>query len=153
MNRKEAFHFGFLARCVEEGLSPAETQGRIKAAHILCDMTEKQAGGTAHAIGGVGGGTLGSAYGPMGAIIGSVFGAHPVKASLGGLGLAALTGAGGGYLTGKASQPELEPPEERKERELAEAYRRYARAAERETARRTKRQQRPKSAPRQPSLI
>jgi hypothetical protein len=30
MTSEEAFQFGFLARCVEEGLSPEETQARVE---------------------------------------------------------------------------------------------------------------------------
>ena len=40
MTPKEAFRFGFLARCVEEGLSSAQTQQIIKRAFALSDVAK-----------------------------------------------------------------------------------------------------------------
>ncbi len=38
MTDREQFKIGFLARCVEEGLTPAQTRERIKAAGVLGDV-------------------------------------------------------------------------------------------------------------------
>lgn len=40
MTPKEAFRFGFLARCAEEGLSSAQTQQLIKQASALGDIAQ-----------------------------------------------------------------------------------------------------------------
>lgn len=112
LTQKEAFTFGFLTRCVEEGLSPDEIDERVKFAHAM----EKAAdGGWGDVVKGLGS----SAWGLLG--IG-------LPAAAAGL------GAGGGYLAAKMRGETDLSPEDVKRQELINAYRRAAQQARTEAS-------------------
>lgn len=98
MTPQEAFKFGFLLRCAEEGLSPDEIADRIRLG------ITKQA--------------------DIGKILGGVVSGGTNLAALGLAGSAAL-GAGGGYMAAKLTEPDADPAEA-KTQELISAYRLYA---------------------------
>lgn len=102
MQPREAFKIGFLARCVEEGLSPEETHARAKTA---ADCFAKQAGlkDTVDAVKGVG-----------------------VPLALLAAGAPILTGGGAAYFVNKATDTDATDVQEIKDKELADTYRRMA---------------------------
>lgn len=108
MTPQEAFKFGFLLRCAEEGLSPDEIADRVQFG--LAKQAE------------------------LGKIVGGI--ASGVT-NLGLLGLAgsAGIGAGGGYMAAKLTEPDADPAEA-KQQEMITAYRLYAEEMARNTKRR-----------------
>ena len=124
---KQAFNFGFLSRCAEEGLTTEQSRDRIKLAHFVLDR-EKAATGSV-----------------IGDILGKIHGA-----GMGGLALSGLAGAGIGYGLGNMGRG-MRDPKELKMEELADAYRQHAERARRATERRRRR--RNVSAPRAPRLV
>lgn len=107
MTNREAFRFGFLLRCAEEGLNPDQTQQRVKQAFY----------GAAKDLGS----TLWGGLKTMGGL-----------GIAGGVGV----GAAGGYLAAKATEPDADP-EEAKLQELVATYRLYADNARRKALHRT----------------
>ena len=121
LTAKEQFRLGFLTRCAEEGLTPAEVKQRVKAAWPTPPWRE--AGEAAKSLAGL--------Y---------------LKAPflIGGLGLSAATlgGAGLGYGAAKLSEENTDP-DEAKQQELIAAYRRHSERARRLAARQQHRRPRP----------
>jgi len=114
LTARQAFQFGFLLKCAEDGLSPAQIEERLDAA------LEKQAFGE----------TIGKAV--------------DLAAGMGGLGLAAggLGGAGLGYMLGSATEPTVDA-DEIKKRELISVLQQYTERAKRHAAPITYRQPQP----------
>jgi hypothetical protein len=104
MTDREAFKFGFLLRCADEHLSPEQIRERVKLAY-------GPALGAAATAGKLGLGALGL-----------------------GIPLAALGGAGVGYVGAKITDPPVDPDEAKKQ-ELIAAYRQQADRARRTAAR------------------
>lgn len=123
MSPRQLFKFGFLLRCADEGLTPAQTQLRIAA------CLEKVAAD-------------GSGWGHMLADAGLGLGAL-------GLAGAGAGGAGLGYMAARMTEPQADP-ETAKQQELIAAYKQYADHARRLAARRT---YRPSSTPNSPRLL
>lgn len=115
MDAAQQFKFGFLLRCADEGLTPAETQARIDRGLAL--MKEATWTGAATAAG-----MLGLAV-PMAG--------------------ATLAGAGAGTMAAKLTEPSISP-EDVKAEELIAAYRQYADYARRANAARRYRQSMPR---------
>lgn len=111
MTAQEAFKFGFLLRCAEEGLTQAEICARIKVAQQ----------------GAPGLGTIGTL---------ASTGLHGLKslALLGLVGSAGL-GAGTGYAAARMTEPDSDP-EEAKLQETISTYQLFADAARRNAQRR-----------------
>lgn len=111
MNQDEAFKLGFLSRCLEEGLSPAETN---QLAKLSSDYFEKQA----------------SAASSVGSVLGSALsGASNLAGPALALGLAAPPALGGisAYFYNKALDTDSnDAVDEIKKQELVETYRRMA---------------------------
>jgi len=127
LDQRQAFKFGFLLRCADEGLTPEQTQVRVKEA---CDRLEQIK--TANVLGGIGG-----------------IGKFLMNAGLLGLGGSAALGAAGG--AGLASLMEEDAdPEDVKRQELAAAYQQQAERIRRSMASHS---YRPSTAPRKPSLV
>lgn len=117
---QEAFKLGFIARCVEEGLTPEQTQALAKRAN---DLLVKQAG----IIDSVGSG--------IGSGIGSVLnGVSSLGLPLMGAALAAppAIGAAAAYLKNKATDVDGVEVEEAKKRELIDTYNRMAEQMDRQ---------------------
>jgi len=105
MHPKEAFKIGFLARCVEEGLSPEETHSRVKAASAC--FTKRASGfGLKDTVDAFKGVTI------------------PTALALGGLPI--LAGGGAAYFANKATDTDATDIKEIKDKELTETYRRMA---------------------------
>lgn len=103
---REAFRIGFLKRCVDDGLTPAETRDRVeKAAAFL----EKQATGPVELAGGALNKMLGSAM-------------------TYGIALPVAAGVGGGYLANKLTEDDLDEDDVRKQ-ELIDELRHWTRRA------------------------
>lgn len=113
MTNEEAYKFGFLMRCAEEGLSQDQITERIKQASL-----NKTAGIGSEILGGV------KAFGGKGVdLAGRLFGS---LLSLGKIGLIAgppVAGMAGGYVLGKARSDDFDP-EEAKQQELIAEYQR-----------------------------
>jgi hypothetical protein len=120
MTDLEAFKFGFLLRCADEGLTAEQVQARIKLA-----------AGPAVAAAATGAG-LGLAKPALG-LTKNLAG---LSMLLGGAGLAGAAGlgAGGGYLAAKATEPDMDA-EDAKMQELIAAYRQQADQARRTASR------------------
>jgi hypothetical protein len=120
LTTQEAFKFGFHARCVEEGLSPEETQVRIK---LACEF-QKHADGSQAA-----------------ARLATEVPKFLMNLGLWGYPAAMLGGAGAGYMAANNpfTSPRIATAEERKEQELIQAYQRHADEARQATARRKRR--------------
>lgn len=106
LTQRQAFKFGFLMRCADEGLTAEETLERVKTAAALAhgEPLIKEA-------------LIPEALNIL------------YKGGLLGLAGGALAGAGGGYMLAKATDKEVDP-EEQKVNELIAAYRRNAARAE-----------------------
>ena len=102
MMTKEAFKIGFLMRCAEEGLSPQETEQRIKQANA---MTKEAVFG--EAVGTAGKGLMN--------LVNSL--------KWGTLVIPPVTGAFGGYMLAKAKNDSFDIEEAKKDEELSEYYR------------------------------
>ena len=124
LTARQSFKFGFLLQCAEAGLTPTQIEAAL-------DGIIKTAGGK----GGIGG-------------------TVDLMLNAGGLGLAAagLAGAGGGYMLGRMTEPEIDP-EEIKKRELIAVLNQYASQAKRNTDRVAYRQPTPTAAPAMPELF
>lgn len=141
LSPREAFTFGFLLRCADEGLDPDETRGRIKlAADYLrniqgFDFTKESSQLLGHALSG-GGKAIG--------------GLASLAKSLGIVGLlgSGATGLAGGYLAGKVTDKEVDP-DEIKQQELIAAYQQEADRIRRASKLRAYRNQ--QASPRRPS--
>lgn len=109
----QMFKAGFLLRCADEGLSEAETAGRMQAAHQLTLQCEKQ----------------GLFEGAATALTGLI-------KNLGLLGIVAggLAGGAGGYAVGSAMADPAQP-EDVKRQELIAAYQQHADRIRRQGAR------------------
>lgn len=103
---RQSFKFGFLLKCAEAGLTPAQIETRLDQLIKTADA-KGILGGTADLI-----------------------------LNTGGLGLAAggLAGAAGGYMLGRMTDPVIDP-EEIKKRELIAVLNQYASQAKRNTSR------------------
>lgn len=117
---EQAFRYGFLRRCAEEGLDDDEADGRLKRAQDAAAIP----GGVASAMGGFGLGAL-KAVGGLGLDAAKFVGGHLIKSPLYAVGGAMGLGAGGGYLLAKAREGTLDPETAQKD-ETIEAYRAYA---------------------------
>lgn len=113
---KQAFNFGFLARCVEEGLDEDQIRDRTKLAHFVMGQEKKADGSVLSNL-------------------------SRFATSLPALGLigAGVGGAGIGYGLGILGGGTPRDPSELKMEELANAYRQHAERARRETKRRRRR--------------
>lgn len=114
MQPREAFRLGFLLRCAEEGLTPEQTQVRVMT---LDQVTTKQAGWTE--------------WIPGADLVGKGVGLAT------GLGLMAppALGYAGGYLGAKATEPNIDA-EDIKRQEMIQEFRRLALQARRQQKRR-----------------
>jgi hypothetical protein len=119
LSAREAFKAGFLARCVDDRLSPEETEKRAAAALALMD---KAAGAVA--------GALGKGYDLGKSLIGGAIG-YGLPAAL-----AAPPIAGGlaGYGLARATDVDDTDVAEVKDREVLDEYRRQAARLRRQTA-------------------
>jgi len=134
LSPREAFKFGFLLRCADEGLDEAETQQRIKLASLFIDNVQDP-------------GIHKQAMGTLGKLLGG-------SAKLGLLGMAAGGGLGlaGGYMAGKLTDKEVDP-DDIKQQELIAAYQQEADKIRRNAKLRMYRnQQKSTRSPRKPSL-
>lgn len=127
---RELFKVGFLLRCADENLSPAETQSRIERASEFVGSVEKQ-------------GFLGGAGEFLSALVKAI-----PQLSLLGLGASGVAGLTGGYTAGKLTDEALDP-DEIKRQELIAAYQQQSDRARRAMSRRQYR----RAAPRRPQLI
>ena len=139
LTSEQAFKVGFLLWCADNGLTQEETHAHIKTAMARA----KQAGwGTAA----VGAGIGNSVAGTPGAIAGGLAGASPEgtmkalpsvlsAATLLGVALPILGGAGGGYLAAKATGSNKDDVEQAKQEEIEGEYYRLAQEARRNAAR------------------
>lgn len=107
MTNHEAFRFGFLLRCADEGLSSEQIDARVKQASAI-----KTADGIM--------GSWGNAPGALGALWDAI--KSTTALGLAGSGLA---GAGIGYTLANATAPSV-TPEDVKQQELALAYKQQA---------------------------
>lgn len=107
MTEREAFKFGFLLRCAEEGLDEAATAGRVKAA---ADKAAEGVWDVAKDVGGTLGGGAHSAWN-LGTHLYPLVGA-----------LSLLGGAGLGYMGGRMADPGYDADDVRRQ-ELIAAYR------------------------------
>jgi len=138
LSPSEAFKFGFLLRCADEGLDPAETSGRIKlAAEFLRNIKETDFEKAA-TIGGIATG-IGKGIGGLASL----------AKNLGIVGLlgSGAVGLGGGYLAGRLTDKEVDP-DEIKQQELIAAYQQEADRIRRAAKLRAYRNQ--QSSPRRP---
>lgn len=103
MHPREAFKIGFLARCVEEGLSPDETRALAKSAS---DCFAKQAFGLNDTVKAIKSVTIPGALALAGAPI--------------------LAGGGAAYFANQATDTDATDIEEIKKKELVDTYRRMA---------------------------
>lgn len=115
---KEAFKVGFLARCVQDGLTPDQMLARVK---LATDMLEKRA-----FIGGLLSGAAGAVGGAAKSVAGYgvplALAAPPILGGLAGYGLA------------KATDIDDTDVDAIKNQELVEEYRRQAEALKRQKA-------------------
>lgn len=128
LSRREAFKFGFLLRCADEGLTQEQTVERIKMANAQLAELEKHASIWQAATSVP---KLLLSLGPWGL--------------LGGAGVGALGGIGLAKMTNKSVDPE-----EAKRQELIAAYQQQADRIRRSTA---ARRYRSPTAPRKPKLV
>ena len=133
LSPREAFKFGFLLRCADEGLGEGAIADRVKTAATLLDGQEKQAGGMADAL------------------VNAAKSLGGLATRAGGLGLAggAALGGLGGHLLAKSTEREVDP-EEAKMEELIAAYQQQTERARRAAQRRSYRE---RKAPRAPSFF
>lgn len=126
LTSRQAFKFGFLLHCAQQGLDRGETELRIKQAH---ELLEKSA-----SLGSTGKATV------------------DFLKSMGwyGLGASAAGGLGAGYGLAKLTEPTADP-EEVKKRELIATYKQQADRIRRSMAARSYRDM--TSKPRMPSLM
>lgn len=131
LDERQAFKFGFLLRCADEGLTPEQTAGRIKAAGER--LARVKAAGWGDAVASLAG-NIPKIFTNLGML---------------GVGASALGGAGAGiglaHLTGGEADPE-----ETKRQELIAAYQQQADRIRRSTLARRYRDRGNK--PRKPSL-
>lgn len=102
MTSKEAFHFGFLLRCAEEGLSEGQTAARMEKAAVGWADLAGLVGSSAKDLIGTG-----------------------ARAGLWALPIAGVGAYGAGHLAGGLAAASLDPgytPEEINRRELLETY-------------------------------
>lgn len=118
LSAQEAFKVGFLARCVQDGLSPDQMLDRVKAAS---DMLEKRA--VLNALVSGAGGMMGGAARTLASYgLPAALAAPPI---LGGL---------GGYALAKATDMDDTDADSIKNQELVEEYRRQAERLKRQKA-------------------
>lgn len=149
MTDLDAFKFGFLLRCADEGLSPEETRERVKLAGLVTKQAAGEQAGTlsswfspSNAIRGLGLGTAAQgaySYDPANVITGLLMADQAGGPNVHGLGAATLAlgagvGAGAGYLGAKATDQPIDP-DEVKQQELVAAMRQHADRARRTAAR------------------
>ncbi len=120
LTKQQNFRLGFLLRCAEEGLAPAEIRERVKLAKA-------------------------SGWSSLGDAI-KAYGLFPFQLAAGGIATAGLGGAGIGYGLAKMQDEQVDP-EEAKQQELIAAYKMQAERARRRAQQRTYRRPAP-AAPR-----
>jgi len=115
MRPNEAFKIGFMARCVEEGLSPEATQSLVKSA---TEQVVKRGGFS----------LTGAMKNISEAARNTVQAAGPIAYPVGALALAAppLLGGTAAYFANKATDTDADDIEEIKKRELSDTYRRLS---------------------------
>jgi hypothetical protein len=109
MTEKEAYKIGFMLRCAEEGLTPVQTELRVKQASTMTKESQE----------GIGTGFI------RGAAATASKGLMATLKSLGMLTIVAppIIGATGGYMLANAKNDTFDIDEAKKDEELAEYYR------------------------------
>jgi hypothetical protein len=110
LSKQEAFKFGFITNCVEEGLSIEDMRARVKKASDCLDALEKQGGGFSEIVDDAG----------------DLF--KTVARTAGGALLFAppALGAAAGYIHSKATDVDDDDVEDIKSQELIDEYERQA---------------------------
>jgi hypothetical protein len=134
MTPQEAFKFGFLMRCAEEGLQAEEIYERAQQALIKV------------ANPGIVGAGVGAGASMAWPVVKGVAGLGQT-ALIGGLLASAGLGAGGGYMAAKLTEPDMDA-EEAKTQELITTYQLFADEARRNAQRRQMYRQATPKAPR-----
>jgi hypothetical protein len=123
MTTREAFKFGFLLRCAQEGLTLDQTEQRIN------DILEKKAAWVGPALANLGG----RIFSTGGTIASSVLPFLLQSGLVLGIGGPALAGMGGGYLAAKLRSGNVSEIEEAKTNEILAEYQRLTDQARRQS--------------------